>query len=66
MPTMTEWALFAGGIAVFMLGFLLFSKAFPLISIWEIEEGRAESVKEVEERVQSYLPDADADSASAT
>jgi len=57
VPSLTEWSLFAGGIAVFMLGFLLFSKAFPLISIWEIEEGRAEGVREVEERIHSYLPD---------
>ncbi len=65
VPSMTEWALFAGGLAVFILGFLLFSKVFPLISIWEIEEGRAESLKEVEERVHSYLPDTDIESASA-
>jgi len=66
LPTMTEWALFAGGIAVFILGFLLFSKVFPLISMWEIEEGRDESLKEVQERVQSYLPDPDPDVGSAS
>lgn len=65
VPTMTEWALFAGGIAVFILGFLLFSKVFPLISIWEIEEGRDESLEQVKKRIQSYLPDADVGSASA-
>lgn len=56
MPSLVEWALFIGGIAVFMLGFLLFSKVFPLISIWEIEEGREEGIKEVEKRIHSYLP----------
>ncbi len=56
IPTATEWALFAGGIAVFILGFMLFAKMFPLISIWEIEEGRKEGLKEVEERIHSYLP----------
>jgi len=56
IPTVTEWALFAGGIAVFILGFMLFAKVFPLISIWEIEEGRKEGLKEVEERIHSYLP----------
>lgn len=56
IPSLVEWALFIGGIAVFMLGFLLFSKLFPLISIWEIEEGRKEGIKEVEERIHSYLP----------
>jgi hypothetical protein len=34
----------------------LFTKFFPIISIWEIREGRENSVKEVEERILSYLP----------
>jgi hypothetical protein len=57
IPTLTEWSLFAGGIAAFILGFLLFAKFFPLISIWEIDEGRESSVKEITHRVRSYLPD---------
>jgi molybdopterin-containing oxidoreductase family membrane subunit len=56
IPSIVEWALFIGGIAVFILGYVLFSKFFPVISIWEIEEGRKEGIKEVEERVHSYLP----------
>jgi len=56
IPSLVEWALFIGGIAVFILGFVIFSKFFPLISIWEIEEGRKEGIKEVEERIHSYLP----------
>ncbi|MBI3004410.1 MAG: polysulfide reductase NrfD [Ignavibacteriales bacterium] len=59
MPTMLEWSLFAGGIAVFVMGFMIFSKFFPLISIWEIEEGRTHGRKEVEERIESYLPAAE-------
>ncbi|GBD86527.1 putative hydrogenase 2 b cytochrome subunit [bacterium BMS3Abin03] len=55
-PSLTEWSLFVGAIAVFVLGYVLFSKFFPIISIWEIEEGREESIKEVEKRVKSYLP----------
>lgn len=61
LPSLTEWALFAGGLSAFMLGFLAFSKIFPLISIWEIEEGREESLEEVEARIKSYLPDTDID-----
>ncbi len=57
IPTLTEWMLFAGGIAVFILGYLLFAKYFPLISIWEIQEGRDHSVKEVSARLESYLPE---------
>ncbi len=56
IPTILEWALFAGGLAVFVMGFMLFSKFFPLISIWEIEEGRTHGRKEVEARIESYLP----------
>ncbi len=55
-PSIVEWALFIGGIAVFILGYVLFSKFFPIISIWETEEGRKEAITEVEERIQSYLP----------
>jgi hypothetical protein len=54
---LTEWTLFAGGIAVFILGFVLFAKYFPLISVWEIQEGREHSIKEVAQRLRSYLPD---------
>ncbi|MFQ5674360.1 MAG: NrfD/PsrC family molybdoenzyme membrane anchor subunit [bacterium] len=57
VPTITEWALFVGAVAVFVLGFMLFSKFFPIISIWEIREGRHLSVKEVSERVKNYLPE---------
>lgn len=56
IPSIVEWALFLGGIAVFILGFVLFSKFFPIISIWETEEGRKEGITEVEERIKSYLP----------
>ncbi|MFQ5752864.1 MAG: NrfD/PsrC family molybdoenzyme membrane anchor subunit [bacterium] len=50
IPTLTEWSLFAGGVAVFILGYVVFAKFFPLISIWEIQEGREHSIKEVAER----------------
>ncbi|UCH85397.1 MAG: hypothetical protein JSW50_06840, partial [Candidatus Latescibacterota bacterium] len=48
--------LFAGAAAFFVLGFLIFSKLFPLISIWEMQEGREKGVEEVTERLKSYLP----------
>jgi len=57
VPTLTEWSLFAGGLATFALGFLMFAKFFPLISIWEIQEGRESSVQAVSARLQSYLPE---------
>ena len=57
IPTFTEWWLFAGAVSVFILGFMIFAKFFPIISIWEVQEGRAVSVQEVSERVKAYLPD---------
>ncbi|NOZ74476.1 MAG: polysulfide reductase NrfD [FCB group bacterium] len=59
IPSLTEWSLFAGGVAAFCMMFLLFSKVFPLISIWEIKDGRAEGLEAVKERLESYLPDTD-------
>ncbi len=59
VPSLTEWALFAGATAVFVLGFMLFAKFFPIISIWEIREGRESSIREVALRLRSYLPDTD-------
>ena len=56
-PSMTEWSLFAGGVAAFCLLFLIFAKIFPIISIWEIKEGREEGLNEAKERLDSYLPD---------
>jgi len=50
-----EWSLLFSFIAMFILLYALFTKFFPIISIWEVQEGREHSVKEVTERVQSYL-----------
>ncbi len=57
VPSLVEWAMFVGGIATFMLGFVLFARFFPLISVWELQEGREVAVRETMERVESYLPD---------
>ena len=56
-PSLTEISIFAAAIALFCLGFMLFAKFFPIISIWEIEEGRELAIKETSERIASYLPD---------
>jgi molybdopterin-containing oxidoreductase family membrane subunit len=57
IPGLVEWAMFVGGIATFILGFVIFARFFPLISIWEIQEGRRESIPETTERLEEYLPD---------
>jgi hypothetical protein len=51
-----EWSLLAGFLAMFILLYGVFTKFFPIVSIWEIREGREQSVKEVITRVESYLP----------
>jgi molybdopterin-containing oxidoreductase family membrane subunit len=37
-PTWVEWSITAGGFAAFLLLFILFSKVFPILSIWEVDE----------------------------
>ncbi len=37
-PTWVEWAITAGGFAGFMLLYTLFSRVFPIVSIWELAE----------------------------
>ena len=55
-PTWVEWSLMAAFIATFILLYSVFTKLFPIVSIWEIHEGREKSLEEVSTRVQSYLP----------
>jgi molybdopterin-containing oxidoreductase family membrane subunit len=55
-PTWVEWSIMAGCFAAFSLLYLGFAKLFPIISIWEIREGREEGIPETVERLQAYLP----------
>jgi molybdopterin-containing oxidoreductase family membrane subunit len=55
-PSWVEISMFVSFLALFALLYLLFTKIFPIISIWEIHEGRLLSLKEVTGRVKSYLP----------
>ena len=43
-PTWVEWAITAGGFAAFGLLYILFSRLFPVISIWELAEGHEADV----------------------
>ncbi|MGD0388580.1 MAG: NrfD/PsrC family molybdoenzyme membrane anchor subunit [Tepidisphaeraceae bacterium] len=38
VPTWVEWSITAGGFAAFLLMFILFSKVFPIVSIWEVDQ----------------------------
>jgi len=55
-PTWIEFAVTAGCFAAFILLYMLFTKFFPIISIWEVKEGREKGIKETEERIKGYLP----------
>lgn len=39
-PTWVEWSITVGGFAAFGLLYTLFSKVFPIISIWELSEAK--------------------------
>jgi len=55
-PTWVEWSIFAGCLAFFVLLYMIFTKLFPIVSIWEVREGREKSMAEVQERIKAYLP----------
>ena len=56
-PSWVELSIMAGTFSGFILVYMVATKFFPIISIWEIKEGREKSVEEVSERVAAYLPD---------
>jgi molybdopterin-containing oxidoreductase family membrane subunit len=58
-PTWVELSLSAGCFAGFILLYVLFSKLFPIVSIWEVREGRQKGLEEAVERIKSYLPGAE-------
>jgi molybdopterin-containing oxidoreductase family membrane subunit len=57
LPSLIELSIMAGTLCGFVLVYMVATKFFPIISIWEIQEGREKSVHEVSERVAAYLPD---------
>ncbi len=57
LPAFTEIVLTLAFFAGFILLYMLFTKFFPIVSIWEIREGRAHAVAEVEARIRSYAPE---------
>jgi molybdopterin-containing oxidoreductase family membrane subunit len=56
-PTWIEFAVTLACFASFILLYILFTKFFPIISIWEIKEGKERGIKETEKRIKSYLPE---------
>jgi molybdopterin-containing oxidoreductase family membrane subunit len=55
-PSWVELSIMAGTFSGFVLVYMIATKFFPIVSIWEIQEGREKSIEEVSERVAAYLP----------
>ncbi len=55
-PSWVELSILAGTFAGFILLYMVATKFFPIVSIWEIKEGREHSARQVAERVEGYLP----------
>jgi molybdopterin-containing oxidoreductase family membrane subunit len=55
-PTVEEWAITAGCVALFALLYALFTKVFPVIAVWEIHEAKEFAIPEAIKRLKSYFP----------
>ena len=55
-PSIYEILIALGCMALFILLYVLFARIFPVVSIWEVKEGRGEGVQETFRRVESYQP----------
>jgi molybdopterin-containing oxidoreductase family membrane subunit len=56
-PSWVEVSITVGFFAAFAFLYMVFTKFFPIISVWEVQEGRERGLQEVEERLRGYLPD---------
>ena len=56
IPTWVEWSILAGCISLFMLLYVLFTKVFPIVPVWEVREGREKAAATAAARVASYMP----------
>lgn len=64
-PTWVETAITLGCFAFFILLYMLFTKLFPIVSVWEVQEGQHKAVPEVTERIKSYLPEPESSNITA-
>jgi Ni/Fe-hydrogenase subunit HybB-like protein len=58
-PSWVEVSLFAGCIATFVMLYALFTRMFPIVSVWEVREGEEHAVSEVSQRIRTYFPGGD-------
>ncbi|MEK7409366.1 MAG: NrfD/PsrC family molybdoenzyme membrane anchor subunit [Acidobacteriota bacterium] len=55
-PTWIEVGITLGFGAAFLFLYMLFTRFFPIVSIWEIREGRELALPEAAARIRSYMP----------
>jgi Ni/Fe-hydrogenase subunit HybB-like protein len=63
-PSWVELSILAATFSGFILLYMVATKFFPIISIWEIREGREIGVRDVTKRVADYLPPERAEAAA--
>lgn len=56
-PTWVEWSITVASFSAFILLYVVFTKLFPVISIWEMKEGKEKAIQEVTERYKTYEPE---------
>ncbi len=56
-PSWVEWSILVGSFSIFILFYVLFTKFFPIISIWEVREGKELGIEETLERLKLYQPE---------
>jgi molybdopterin-containing oxidoreductase family membrane subunit len=50
IPTLVEWSITLGCLAAFVLMYVVFSRMFPIISVWEVQEEEPATVPASEEQ----------------
>ena len=55
-PTWIEWSITGGCVAAFALLYMTFTKFFPIVSLWEVQEGIDKAMPEARERFEGYMP----------
>jgi molybdopterin-containing oxidoreductase family membrane subunit len=55
-PSWVEVGITLGFGATFIFLYMLFTRFFPIVSIWEIWEGRERALPDAVERIRSYMP----------
>ena len=55
-PSWVEISLFAGCISTFVMLYAMFTRVFPIVSIWEVREGKEQAEGEVVARIRTYFP----------